>query len=238
MNYKLIYEKLISNAKSRKLDCYTESHHIIPRCLNGSDDASNLVDLTPEEHYVAHQLLVKIYPSEPKLVYAANMMTVSTKYAKRNNKTFGWIRRKLWEIEKNKKFSQETRKKMSDAVANKARLTCPHCGKSGLSGNMNRWHFDNCPNHPNPKVRPPMSKEHRNNISNGLKAIVLEETSCEFCGMIGKKCVIAAHRNFCKKNPNGRKKTEKTGTCVHCGKVTTFGNLSRWHNDNCKYKLS
>lgn len=108
MNYKLIYEKLISNAKSRKLDCYTESHHIIPRCLNGSDDASNLVDLTPEEHYVAHQLLVKIYPSEPKLVYAANMMTVSTKYAKRNNKTFGWIRRKLWEIEKNKEFSQET----------------------------------------------------------------------------------------------------------------------------------
>ena len=23
-------------------------------------------------------------------------------------------------------------------------LTCPHCGKTGASGAMKRWHFDNC----------------------------------------------------------------------------------------------
>jgi hypothetical protein len=30
--------------------------------MDGSDLVSNLVYLTPEEHYVAHQLLVKMYP--------------------------------------------------------------------------------------------------------------------------------------------------------------------------------
>lgn len=27
----------------------------------------------------------------------------------------------------------------------KAKLTCPHCGKVGGAGNMQRWHFANCP---------------------------------------------------------------------------------------------
>jgi 5-methylcytosine-specific restriction endonuclease McrA len=61
MNYKKIYERIIDRARSRDLLSYKERHHIIPRCLGGSDDISNLVDLTPEEHYVCHQLLVKIH---------------------------------------------------------------------------------------------------------------------------------------------------------------------------------
>lgn len=76
MDYSKIYNNLISKAKNRKLDCYTESHHIIPLCIGGSDTKENLVDLTPEEHYIAHQLLVKIYPDNHKLIFAANMMCV------------------------------------------------------------------------------------------------------------------------------------------------------------------
>ncbi|XAO17074.1 homing endonuclease [Escherichia phage FL23] len=60
MNYEKIYNSLIDRARNRALTGYKERHHIIPKCLGGSNDASNLVDLTPEEHYVAHQLLVKI----------------------------------------------------------------------------------------------------------------------------------------------------------------------------------
>lgn len=90
MNYKKIYDSLIERAKNRKLECYTEQHHIIPRCLNGSNDKLNLVDLTPEEHYLAHQLLIKIYQDEPKLVYAAIMMIPNRK----SNKLYGWIKRR------------------------------------------------------------------------------------------------------------------------------------------------
>lgn len=69
MNYKLHYDKLIKRANNRILDCYTECHHIIPRCMGGNEDLNNLVNLLPEEHFVAHQLLIKIYPDQPKLVY-------------------------------------------------------------------------------------------------------------------------------------------------------------------------
>lgn len=94
MNYKKHYDLLIERAKTRQLIDYVEKHHIIPRCLGGSNDKSNLVELTPEEHYLAHQLLIKIYPGNDKLVYAAANMTVGSKHTKRNNKRYGWLKRK------------------------------------------------------------------------------------------------------------------------------------------------
>jgi len=94
MDYQNHYNKLIDRAKNRLLEGYTEKHHIIPRCINGSNNIDNIVVLTPEEHYVAHQLLVKIYPNEPKLIYAAHMMTiVSPDHGYRRNKLYGWLRK-------------------------------------------------------------------------------------------------------------------------------------------------
>lgn len=97
MNYKKHYDLLIERAKARKvIDDYTEKHHIIPRCLGGSNKRSNLVDLYPEEHYTAHLLLVKINPDNRKLVKAASMMCSGSNLVKRsNNKLYGWLRRKL-----------------------------------------------------------------------------------------------------------------------------------------------
>jgi len=94
MNYKKHYDTLILRAKSRVIEGYIEKHHIIPQCLGGTNDVSNLVILTPEEHYVAHQLLCKIYPDNSKLLYAARMMTVGGKNHSRNNKCYGWLKRK------------------------------------------------------------------------------------------------------------------------------------------------
>lgn len=92
MDYLRIYTQLIERAKSRTLDYY-ETHHIIPRCMGGSDSRENLVQLTPEEHYIAHQLLVKMHPDNKKLAHAANMMCVN----RTGNKLYGWVRRRLAE---------------------------------------------------------------------------------------------------------------------------------------------
>jgi len=94
MNYTTIYNNLIQKAVSRSLTGYKERHHIVPRCLGGNDAKENLVDLTPEEHYVAHLLLIKIYPRNASLIHAAVMMTVKGKDQVRNNKLYGWLRRK------------------------------------------------------------------------------------------------------------------------------------------------
>lgn len=97
MNYEKIYESIIMRAKTRQQpDCYTEKHHIIPRCMGGGDEIENIAVLTPEEHYVAHQLLVKMHPSNRKLLYAAHSMCYLTNEGpKRNNKLYGWLRRKI-----------------------------------------------------------------------------------------------------------------------------------------------
>lgn len=91
MNYRKIYEDIIHRATNRIIEGYTEIHHITPRCVGGSDEKDNLVELTPEEHYIAHQLLVKMYPEEPKLVYAAMMMRPN----RPSNKIYGWLKRKF-----------------------------------------------------------------------------------------------------------------------------------------------
>ena len=91
MNYKKIYDVLIERARTRVLDCYKEKHHIIPRCMDGTNDKSNLVDLTPEEHYVAHQLLTKIYPDNYALAKAAHMMVCN----RPSNKYYGWLRKRF-----------------------------------------------------------------------------------------------------------------------------------------------
>lgn len=129
MNYQKHYYTLIERAKSRVLEGYVEKHHILPKCMGGTDDISNLVALTPEEHFVAHQLLIKIYPDNHKLIYAARMMCLSsTKKHKRRNKLYGWLRRKVKETTQRKERKKETKPRK------KRVLTEEHKLKIGLSG--------------------------------------------------------------------------------------------------------
>lgn len=58
--YQRWHDQIIRRARSRSLDCYSEWHHIVPRSLGGSDDKSNLVQLTYREHFLVHWLLTKI----------------------------------------------------------------------------------------------------------------------------------------------------------------------------------
>ncbi len=74
MNYSKIYNELMDRAKNRVLNEYCEKHHILPRCLGGLDISDNIVTLTAKEHYIAHRLLVELYPSNNKIRYAFWMM--------------------------------------------------------------------------------------------------------------------------------------------------------------------
>ncbi len=98
MDYSRIYHQLIQRASTRtEIAGYVEKHHVIPRCRGGSNDSSNIVVLTPEEHFVAHQLLVKMYPNDYKIALAARMMCLyaSHQTMRRTNRWFGWLKRSL-----------------------------------------------------------------------------------------------------------------------------------------------
>ena len=89
MNYQAHYERLIARARGRILTGYRERHHVVARCMGGGNEPANIVELTAEEHYVAHQLLVKMYPGAKTLAHAATMMAVLCS----GNKAYGWLRR-------------------------------------------------------------------------------------------------------------------------------------------------
>ena len=76
MNYQRIYDQLIDRARTRKLKGYKERHHIIPRCLSGTDDKDNLVELTAKEHFLSHKLLCKIHPNNKSIQFAYWAMVV------------------------------------------------------------------------------------------------------------------------------------------------------------------
>lgn len=77
MNYQAHYDNLINRAVNRVVEGYTEKHHIVPRCMGGSNDKSNLVVLTAREHFIAHLLLAKLHGApNPKLWCAVQAMSM------------------------------------------------------------------------------------------------------------------------------------------------------------------
>lgn len=102
MNYKRIYDEIINNRIVNRLDkkdSLIERHHIIPRCLGGTDDDYNLVCLTPREHFLCHLLLTKIYNEKNtayyyKIIKAFFMMF---SYSKNNSTRHVRINARLYE---------------------------------------------------------------------------------------------------------------------------------------------
>jgi hypothetical protein len=113
MNYLKHYNLLVERGKTRILAGYCETHHILPECMGGDNSPENLVQLTPEEHFLAHLLLVKIHPDNRKLLFAARCMTAGQH--RKSNKLYGWLKRRISESG----HSEETKLKMSVASKGK-----------------------------------------------------------------------------------------------------------------------
>jgi len=64
--YTHCYYNIVDRAKARSTVGYFERHHIIPKSIGGSDNDSNLVELTPREHFICHWLLTKMLPKSPE----------------------------------------------------------------------------------------------------------------------------------------------------------------------------
>lgn len=108
-----------NDAKRSKEDQYFEAHHIIPKSFGGSNKKSNLVLLTPREHFLCHLLLPKMMldPIKAgKMVYAFFRM----KHKHENSRLFDRFRTSYGSLttgENNpffgRKHTEETKKKIS-----------------------------------------------------------------------------------------------------------------------------
>lgn len=126
MNYEKHYTLLIEKCNSRNWSkssapCYVEVHHIIPRCLGGTDDSNNLVVMSAREHFIAHLLLAKIHGG--KLWYAANMLLSQNSQQTRdrvNSRTYSTIKKNVAEQARLAKLGttmcEETKTKISNSL--------------------------------------------------------------------------------------------------------------------------
>ncbi len=243
MDYKSHYEALIGRARSREIIGYVERHHVVPKCMGGGDDKNNLVLLTPEEHFVAHQLLVKLHPENQKLVFAAWGMTQG-KW--RNNKKFGWLRRKRAEAQIGLKLSTEARKKIS--IANTGRKLSDQAVKklhaarraAGVSAETRAKLSDALKGKPK-------TESHKNAMARARQAIdYTPELRQKLAVNKGKKLNEKQYQAFVLSN-KGKKLTEDQKLklrvpkgvqpkveCPHCKKQGGQSLMKRWHFANCK----
>lgn len=124
----MTYKEFIDNILQTRgrFNCgeeYHERHHIIPKCLGGTNDEDNLIDLFAREHFEAHRLLALENLDNEKLGYAFWCMshlsdnkqqryTVSPEEYERARIIFS-------ELRKNSKASKATKEKMSKAHSGK-----------------------------------------------------------------------------------------------------------------------
>lgn len=231
MDYFRIYNLLIEDARiNPKHETYKELHHIVPRCLGGTNEKHNLVYLTAKQHFLAHWLLYKIYGGS-KLANAWYAMCrigkgqdkrrVNSAFYKHAKETRA---RHLSEKSKGnnnhffgKKHTAESRAKMSESHKKKMmwlNFSEDHKAKLKIS------------------QQKPKTAEHKSKI--GKKGyIMLQNIHTHEIIRVAKSDERVYDRDWV----NPKKITpEQKFKCDHCDVVTTKGNLKRWHNANCKQR--
>lgn len=264
MNYFRIYDQLIERAKTRDETtlAHIERHHIVPKCIGGTDDPENLVALTLEEHFVAHQLLTKMFPLIDSLAYAANMM------GNRSNKQYGWLKRQFVEREKvNKKghkrsresiekqratlkaqyaagkvharvgstITEEHKRKVSEANKGKE---IPVESRSSLEGYITRYGEEE-----GTRLYKENNKKKRSMSLEGFIArfgeeegpIKYQERQAKMKARTGEKASFYG-RKHTEEWKAAMRKPKPIVACPHCGKEGGIGIMKRWHFDNCKQK--
>jgi hypothetical protein len=68
--------------KIKPKEGYYEKHHIIPKCMGGSDNPENLIWLSFKDHIRAHIILSESYPDNYKLAFAVNSFRNREMYGK------------------------------------------------------------------------------------------------------------------------------------------------------------
>ena len=99
-------------------DEYHERHHIVPKCMDGTDDEDNLIDLYAREHFIAHKLLAQENPENDSLTYAWGCMAFPSNSGQNRYELapeeYEEARIALSEAKKGKPRSEETKRKVSE----------------------------------------------------------------------------------------------------------------------------
>jgi hypothetical protein len=246
--YKQWYTNITERAKNRHLDSYTESHHIVPRSLGGSDEADNLVNLTAREHFVCHWLLVKMTTGQEhhKMLNALRMMRAenpnqqryTTKITARvyeSIKTeYSILQSERVRGDKNPMYGKKRTQKMNDAVsqANKGRIPSKEqidnlktaLAKRTANGIKRAPYSD--------EYKQERSKKYSGEGNPRYGAEVSDNTRKKIGDKLrGRK--QTEEEKLARSLANMGKKREKR-LCPHCDQLVAVNGYARWHGANCR----
>jgi len=226
MDYQKLYDNIIKNAKKqnrKKLNkndidyVYYENHHILPRCLNGTDDNKNLVLLTVREHFVCHKLLTYIYKDNRKIACAFNYMAFMNKRKyELTSRDYAYA----IELIKNIPISEETRKRMQISRKKQKPTLIIWIEKYGIEQATEMWqqkyqkHAKDVKGEKNGMFNKTHTIEARKKIS------------------VGRKNKEPWNKGL--KIEYKRRNKQKRVICVICDKNVTVQTLIRWHKHSDK----
>ena len=228
MNYKQIYNSLIQKGLERGLnkgilDYYTELHHIIPKSMGGKNKKENYVLLTAKEHFIAHQLLYKIYKNS-QMAFALHKFCNGTYEQRINSRKYDWIKTKV------RKIQSETSKNSWSKLDDIGRLNrAMNIGKGVKAAAGRRTSED--------KIL--ISKNIKDGRAKWEKSLTDEELNIHWSDVVEKRNSTLSnksdewHSNYKEKISKGVLSVDRK-ICPHCSTKCDVGNYAKYHGDNCK----
>jgi hypothetical protein len=246
--YTLWYNTIIEQARNRITDVYTESHHVQPRSLGGTDNKDNLVDLTAREHFVCHWLLSKMYTGEAKakMIYALNGMKRGNEFTQRyNTKITARVYEKLKKefsrvhsatmkgtapVNKGSSMTEEQKAKIrATKAANPTKRSAEAIAKTVAKQTGQKRSEETklkMSLAAKGKLKGPMSEENKLKISQGSKGKTKREGHGDRI-----KATVAAQLAA------GTHYTQQPKlTCPHCGVQANKARYNGYHGDKCKHR--
>lgn len=207
--YSRIYFSIIQKATLRELNCYSESHHIIPKSLGGSNDPTNLVNLSAREHYICHRLLVKMTVgiNKRKMSRAFWAMCILDKTQRRyipNSRVFQLAKEKYIKTLVGRKLTAETKEKIR-----KSNLGKVQSEETRRKRAASRTGFKNT-EETIAKMKDSAKKRWDNTVDDSERIEKIKQARA-------KQIIVT-----------------KIITCPHCGKSGGNRIMPRYHFDNCK----
>ena len=204
------YFTLVHSRCFRTLDeaTYTESHHIIPKSLGGSNTPDNLVKLTAREHFIAHWLLTKMCSGQQKakMCYAFFSMSFDNGNTNRNYSSRYHEMCKMYLAKANKLREPNKGYKWKDT----SNLSKAKIGNKNMLG---KRHSDS--------AKALMSLAHTGKVLSDSTKFKMSESKLGVTKSVETKV-------------NMSKAQSAHAICPHCNKSGNYRAMLRWHFDRCK----
>ena len=246
--YNQWYTNITERAKNRHLETYTETHHIQPRSLGGTDDPTNIIDLTAREHFICHWLLVKMTTGQDryKMLNALRIMRAEKQgqeryHTKITARVYENIKQEYAALQ-SKKYSGEGNPMFGDRFyrSKEGRKSQRELVSGEKNGSKQKVAREKISIAKTGKKRAPFSTEWIKNLS--------EAHSGEGNGMYGKKHTKETRAKMAVK-ATGRKQSAETiqkktdairgskrekKLCFNCNQLVAVNGYARWHGEKCK----